>query len=106
MAACFEAQPRQLKVTLGRRGDVDNIGTGLLQHFVKIAEMLLSVGTFAKLARHERLTIAHSHDFASRDPLDLGSVGIRNLATTYDGNFKHELPAYGSLQNSDSGRPP
>jgi hypothetical protein len=54
-------------MTFGRRGDVDHIGFGNREQLSEFAKALFDGEPLMKLARHERLSIAYSDDFAVLD---------------------------------------
>jgi hypothetical protein len=67
MASRFQALCGQWGMTFGRRGDVDHIGFGNREQLSEFAKALFDGEPLMKLARHERLSIAYSDDFAVLD---------------------------------------
>src|SRR2546430_13101902 len=47
--------------------------------------------SLAELLGHQRLTITHPDDLTSFHPLDLGRMGISDLAASHDGDLKHSV---------------
>ena len=82
------------------RCDVNNVWPGFTQEFSQITKVLLDGESLVDLARHQRLSVANSNDFASFDPPDLRGMRICDLATAYDGHLKHVVFRSDSLRSS------
>jgi len=89
VASCFQANLRDSKMALRRGAHMDNVWSHLAEELMHLAEMLLDRKALAKLARHERLAVANTHDLAALNPLDLRRVVIGNLAGSDNGYFQH-----------------
>ena len=85
---------------------MNDVWLGLTQHFGQIAKIPLNRKPFIQLLCHQRFPITGRDDLASLDPADLGSMRFCNLPTSYDGNFKHDFLASGTLRNDASIPPP
>src|SRR3974377_2399871 len=87
-------------MTLRRRRDVHNVGSGLIEEFRHVAEALFDREPFTQLFGHQRPPIAYGRDLTILNALDLRGVLIRDLAASDDGDPKHSFHPRGSSQKS------
>src|SRR5688572_22623122 len=91
MTAVLEALPRNTEVCLRRRGDVDDVGSGVSQERGEIGAVHPCREALRELLSHERLAVADA-DQVSAEADDLGCVGVRNPATPDNRRFEHLAP--------------
>jgi len=89
VTAVLQALACDVEVARRWRGDVHHVRPGVREQGGHVGEMLLDGEPLVQLARHQRLTVAHADDLAAVDALDLGRVGVRDLAAADDGDLKH-----------------
>src|ERR1039458_6475561 len=76
-------------MTLRRRGDVDDIGLDLAQHFRRIGKTSGDAEAFTKLAGHEHFAVAQRHDLAAPDAPEREEMLVGNFAAADDGDAQH-----------------
>src|ERR1700733_1347789 len=89
VAAVLKANPSNIKVTLRRRRNMDDVGPGLGQKFNQIAEVPFDRESIAELLGHQRFAVTHSHDLAIADPQYLRGMRVSDLPASNDADLKH-----------------
>jgi hypothetical protein len=89
MRSMFQAQLAKFKVSLGRRGYVNNVRAALLQQLIRFRKCLLDPEPLRQLLGHERFPIAGANNHTPGHPLQFRKVCVCNLAAANDPNLKH-----------------
>ena len=89
MGSKLQTLSGKLEVALGRRRNVNNIGSCRLQHVLKIGETCRYSGSLPQLFRHQQLAIAQTDDDTIRDAPDSLHMLVGNLSATDYRDAKH-----------------
>ena len=89
MAARLQALHRQRKVTLRRRGDVNDLRFHRSQHFCGVTENARDTKSFCQLLGHQLFAIVYRHDLAIRNALQRLEVLVGDFAASDDSNLEH-----------------
>jgi hypothetical protein len=79
----------ELKMTLGRRCNVDHLRLSTSEHLGQVGKALRHVYSLTQLSGHEQFSIAKGYNRAIRNPSDSLHVLISHFAATDYGYTKH-----------------
>src|SRR6267378_6938587 len=68
VASPLEAELRDVEMSIGRRRDVNDIGSSFGEELCQVAKMALDGEPLVELPRHQGFTVADADDFAFLDP--------------------------------------
>ena len=100
VTSAFQATSSNFEMTLRRRRNVDNVWPGFIQELVQVVKATLARKSLVKLSRHQWFLIADTNNLASRNPSNLGGMGIRDLSASDNGDPKHFVFGSYTLQNN------
>src|ERR1043166_3415985 len=101
MTTRIQALLSQREMTLGRSGQMDDVGPCRLQQFTRIGKPVFHSKSFSQLPGHQFFLIADRNDLTILDPANLRGMGISNLAAPNDSYLKHVAPSPCTPENSD-----
>jgi len=98
IAPTLQTRDGNLEVTIRRRCDMRYIRPAFVQQFREARKISVDSESFGELSRHEAFRVTDRDDLAAGDSLNLGGMGVGDLAAPHDRYSKHVGSPPGRLE--------